>query len=86
VLDRYVGVYEAEKDIFTITREGPALFLQKNKNVKKGEIFAETTTSFFLKDDPATITFEINADGTVDRMIVTPSDWLIIVGKRQRRP
>jgi serine-type D-Ala-D-Ala carboxypeptidase/endopeptidase len=85
-LDRYVGVYETEKDVFTITREGPAFFVQKNKNAKKGQIFAETPTRFFLKDDPATISFETNADGEVDRIVITPADWVIIVGRKRLAP
>jgi serine-type D-Ala-D-Ala carboxypeptidase/endopeptidase len=86
VLERYAGVYESDKDVFTITLEGSALFVQKNKNPKKGHIFAETSTNFFLKDDPATITFEANPDGVVSRMVISPPDWLIIVATRRPRP
>ena len=83
VLDRYVGVYETEHDVFTITREGPKLILQKNKNPKKGQLLAETSTLFFLKGDPATLSFETNANGVVDRMVIIPPDWLITVAKRR---
>jgi len=83
MLDRYVGIYETEKDVFSITREGAAFFMQKNKNPKKGEILAETATMFFLKDDTATISFETNPDGAVDRMVITPLDWLITIAKRR---
>ena len=83
VLDRYAGVYEIEKDVYTITREGASLFLQKNQKPKKGELLAETPTMFFLKDDPSTVSFETNTDGAVDRMVITPSDWLITVAKRR---
>lgn len=84
VLDRYAGVYETEKDVFTLTREGHGLFLQKNKKPKKGELLAESPTHFFLQDDPASISFETGSDGVIDRMVITPPDWLIIVAKRRR--
>lgn len=84
VLDRYAGVYETEKDVFTLTREGDGLFLQKNQTPKKGELLAESSTHFFLKDDPASINFETNSEGVIDRMVITPPDWLIIVAKKRR--
>ena len=83
MLDRYVGVYETDDDVFTITREGNSLFLKKNRNPKKGEILAESPTRFFLLDDPATIHFETNANGVVERMVVTPPDWVILVARRR---
>ena len=82
-LDRYAGVYETETDTFTLTREGDALFLQKNLNPKKAEIFAESSTAFFIRDHPATMTFETNAGGAIERMVITPPDWLIIVAKKR---
>ena len=83
ILDRYAGIYATDNDVFTILREGAALLLQKNMRPKKGELLAESSTAFFLKDDPATISFEVNADGAVDRMVITPPDWLITVAKRR---
>ena len=83
ILDSYVGVYVAETSVFTISREGNGLSLQKNQKPKKGELLAEAPTIFFLKDDPATISFEKDSDGKVDRMIITPPDWLITVAKRR---
>lgn len=77
VLDRYAGVYESENAIFTVTREGSALFLQKNRNPKKGELLAETPTAFFLKDDPATVYFESG------RMVVVSRDWIASIFKRR---
>jgi CubicO group peptidase (beta-lactamase class C family) len=82
ILDRYAGVYETEKDVFTFTREADGLFLRKNNQPKRGELLAESPTHFFLKDDRATITFEKNSNGTVDRMVITPPDWSITVAKR----
>lgn len=85
VLDRYVGTYEVGADAFTITRVAASLFVQKNKNPKKGELLAETPTMFFLKGDPATISFEANPAGAVDRMVITPSDWLVSVAAKRHR-
>lgn len=83
MLDRYAGVYATDSDVFTLTREGGALLLQKNMRPKKGELLAESSTAFYLKGDPATISFEVNADGAVDRMVITPPDWLITVARRR---
>ena len=84
VLERYVGTYEVGNDAFTITRVAASLFVQKNKNPKKGELLAETPTMFFLKGDPATISFEANPVGAVDRMVIAPPDWVISVARRHR--
>jgi CubicO group peptidase (beta-lactamase class C family) len=83
ILDRYVGIYVAENSIFTISRKDNGLFLQKNQNSKRGELLAESSTIFFLKDDPASISFEKDSAGEVDRMIITPPDWLITVAKKR---
>jgi len=71
LLDRYVGIYEMGNDVFTVTRDGRSLFLQKNKNPKKGELLAENPAMFFLRGDPSTVTFEADSDGEIDRMVVT---------------
>ncbi len=83
VLERLAGVYESGKDVFTITREGGSLLLQKNQKPERAEIFAESPTAFFIKNDPATLSFETNADGGVERMVITPKDWLITIAKRR---
>jgi CubicO group peptidase (beta-lactamase class C family) len=82
-LDRLVGVYTTDSDVFNITREDSSLFLQKNKRPKKAEMLAESPGYFFLKNDPASITFETNADGGINRMVITPPDWLVIVAKKR---
>jgi serine-type D-Ala-D-Ala carboxypeptidase/endopeptidase len=83
VLDRYVGIYESGDDLFAITREEDKLFLQKNNN-RKGELLAETPTTFFIKGDPATVVFEVSPGGAVDRMVINPPDWVIIVARRRK--
>lgn len=82
VLDRYVGTYVAGKDVFTVTRDGSVLLLQKNKKAKKARLLPETTTTFFLREDPASISFVMNPDGSVGRLVVTPPDWTQLVAKR----
>lgn len=65
ILIKYVGVYELQPDfqieielqndrLYAITMGQPAI-----------EIFAETENSFFMKEMPAQIVFNLNADGTV---------------------
>jgi hypothetical protein len=65
ILIKYVGVYdlqptfqieiEMQNDrLFAIAMGQPAI-----------EIFAETENSFFMKEMPAQIVFNLNADGTV---------------------
>jgi CubicO group peptidase (beta-lactamase class C family) len=81
-LDRYVGSYEVGSDVFDITREEGSLYVQKNKN-KKAELLAETPTTFFIKGQPATVTFETNAAGEVDRMSIFEADWQLKVGKKR---
>jgi serine-type D-Ala-D-Ala carboxypeptidase/endopeptidase len=82
-LDRYVGSYELGSDVFEITREEGSLFVQKNKN-KKSELSAETSTSFFIKGESATVVFETNPAGEIDRMSIHESDWQTKVGKRRK--
>lgn len=82
VLERYVGTYEVGTAVFDITREGTKLFVQKNKN-KKGELFAETPTSFFIKGDPATVTFEADPNGVIGRMVIFERDWQLTIAKRR---
>jgi CubicO group peptidase (beta-lactamase class C family) len=83
VLERYVGSYEVGDDVFDISREEGRLFVQKNKN-KKGEMLAETPKTFFLKGNSATVSFEANAAGDVDRMVIFEPDWQLTVGKRRQ--
>lgn len=81
ILERYVGTYELDGAIFSVTLEGGSLWLQKNR--KKGELLAETPEMFFLRGDPATVSFEMTPSGRADRMLITPADWIISVARRQ---
>ena len=84
-LDRYVGDYEMGSAVFTVTREGSSLFIQKNgKN--KSELLAETPTSFFLKGDPSEVTFDTYpaGRGAVNRMVVTKPDWQLEVATKRK--
>jgi CubicO group peptidase (beta-lactamase class C family) len=83
VLDRYVGIYQSGDVVFTISREEDRLFLQKNNN-RKAELLAETPSTFFIKGDPATVVFEVNPAGAVDRMVINPPDWVITVARRRQ--
>lgn len=83
LLDRYVGDYEVGGDIFSITRDGARLYLRKNNN-KKGEFLAETPSTFFVRNDRATVSFETNSLGVVDRMVIFQADWQLTVGKKRR--
>lgn len=80
-LDRYVGRYEFGPDVFHITREGETLFVRKNQN-QKGELFAETATTFFVKGHPATVGFDHDSTGAVDRMTIFEADWQFKVGRK----
>lgn len=82
-LERYVGSYQVGNDIFDITREEDALFVQKNKN-KKAQLLAETPTSFFLKGDAATVTFETNSTGHIDRMVIFEPDWQLTTAQKRQ--
>jgi CubicO group peptidase (beta-lactamase class C family) len=81
-LERYVGSYEVGNAVFDITRDGAKLFVQKNHN-KRGELFAETPNAFFLMGDPATVSFETNAAGIVDRMVIFERDWQLTIATRR---
>jgi hypothetical protein len=62
-LDRMLGVYELEPGFqFTITREGPQLFMQATGQ-GRAEAFAESETKFFFKVVDAQIEFAIGDDG-----------------------
>jgi len=70
VLESYVGVYPlAPNFALTITREGASLFGQATGQ-PKFELFAESTTEFFLKVVDAQVTFEKDATGKVTGLVL----------------
>jgi len=83
ILERYVGTYEVGNVVFDITREDANLFVQKNKN-KKGKMLAETPTAFFLKGNAATVNFETNSVGVIDRMVIFEPDWQLTIAARRQ--
>jgi CubicO group peptidase (beta-lactamase class C family) len=82
-LDRYVGDYEMGSDVFTISREAGTLWLVKNRK-KKTEFFAESATTFFIRGDAGTVTFEENSEGLIDRMVITREDWTMQTAKKHQ--
>ena len=73
LFDRYVGRYEMRPNfILTITREGDRLFEQATGQVKL-ELFAEGEKDYFLKAVDAQITFEVDAAGTVNQLVLHQS-------------
>jgi serine-type D-Ala-D-Ala carboxypeptidase/endopeptidase len=70
VLATYVGSYELTPEFsITITHEQDRLYLQATKQ-PKFELFAATSTQFFLTVVDAKITFIQDAQGKIDRLIL----------------
>ena len=44
-------------------------------------MLAETATTFFLRGDPATVSFEESSAGVVDRMVIVERDWQLTAGR-----
>jgi hypothetical protein len=73
LFDRYAGHYQlAQNFVLTITREGDRLFVQATGQ-PKFELFAESETEYFLKVVDAQITFETDAGGAVNRLVLHQS-------------
>lgn len=75
VLDKYVGEYRFQYPPTTIivTNENGKLMQQRNAEPKT-EMFAESETKFFLKNEDIQFTFVTGADGIVTGMIVHQGD------------
>jgi D-alanyl-D-alanine-carboxypeptidase/D-alanyl-D-alanine-endopeptidase len=70
LFDRYAGRYQlAPNFVLTITREGERLFAQATGQ-PKFELFAEGDTEYFLKAVDAQITFEVDAGGAVNQLVL----------------
>ena len=70
LFDGYVGKYQlAPGFILTITREGDHLFAQATGQ-GKNELFAESEKDYFLKVVDAQLTFETNADGVSNQVVL----------------
>lgn len=70
ILDRYVGEYKVQNIIFAISRKGDNLFLKTPFGTEHYQLYAESETVFFTKDEYTTndVTFMIN-ENTVTSMI-----------------
>jgi CubicO group peptidase (beta-lactamase class C family) len=70
LFDRYAGRYQlAPNFVLTITREGERLFAQATGQ-PKFELFAEGEKEYFLKAVDAQITFEVDAGGAVNQLVL----------------
>jgi len=70
ILNRYVGRYgEPPNLILKITREGSRLFIQENDEPRQ-ELGAETETKFFSKSSSDSLTFELDVQNRVVKMVV----------------
>ena len=73
LFDAYAGRYELTPGFFlTITKEGDKLFLQATGQ-SKVQLHPESETGFFLKEVEATVTFEREPDGAVNRLVLHQS-------------
>jgi len=69
-LEGLTGTYELSPQFrLFITREGDRLFFQATGQ-RKAELHSESETKFFLKDVDAQVTFNRNASGTVNSIVM----------------
>lgn len=69
-LEQYIGDYQLAPGFsIVITKEGQRLFAQATGQ-GKNELFAESTTKFFLKVVDAQVEFQKNGNGQVDKLIL----------------
>jgi CubicO group peptidase (beta-lactamase class C family) len=70
LLDKYAGEYELQPGFtITFTREGKSLFTQATGQAKF-ELFAESSTKFFLKVVDAQVEFIADETGKINKMIL----------------
>jgi hypothetical protein len=69
LLDLYVGKYGRPQLVLEIRREGDHLSIQENDEPKQ-EIFAESQSDFFSKQNDDTITFQFDSETHAVRMIL----------------
>jgi CubicO group peptidase (beta-lactamase class C family) len=70
LLDRYVGRYgEPPNLILKVTREGDHLLIQENDEASQ-ELGAESETKFFSRTSSDLLTFELDGQGRVIRMVL----------------
>lgn len=82
VLDRYVGRYGDPLNlILKIKREGSLLLIQENDEPSQ-ELGAESETRFFSKSSSDSLTFELDGQGRVVRMVLHLDDGRSLPFKR----
>jgi CubicO group peptidase (beta-lactamase class C family) len=76
---RYVGTY----DFIKVTQEGAHLMAEIPLGSKAQELFPESDTQYFLRDDPTRVIFDVNTDGSVTGLefITTYVHW-----HREKKP
>jgi CubicO group peptidase (beta-lactamase class C family) len=70
---RYVGTY----DFMKVTKDGNRLMAEIPIGSKAQELFPESDTQYFLRDDPTRVIFDVNPDGSVTGLefITTYVHW-----------
>ena len=58
--DGYIGTY----DFIKVTRDGSRLMAEIPLGSKAQELFPESDTQYFLRDDPTRVIFDLNRDGS----------------------
>jgi CubicO group peptidase (beta-lactamase class C family) len=70
LLDRVVGRYALSNDlVITVARKGDHLTLQENQEAR-GELFAESELRFFSKTSDDVVTFDLDNQGRVTRLVI----------------
>ena len=72
VLDTYVGTYELNaENVFTVTREGPRLLVQRSGDEGKEELLAQTPDRFVVKSQTEIVfVFVTGESGWVEHLSI----------------
>jgi D-alanyl-D-alanine carboxypeptidase len=71
ILDAYTGQYEHPSAVFTVTREGDKLRLQRGSNSEKQDLLPESATNFFMNENRRlTYSFVKDEKGEVAYLVV----------------
>jgi CubicO group peptidase (beta-lactamase class C family) len=82
LLDRLTGRYELPGAVLKITREGSHLLLQENDE-PPGQLFPESELRFFSKTADDVVTFEMDDNGKVTRLVIQTGGRKIPVDRVQ---
>jgi len=67
IFDSYVGEYQSQFGVFTITRERSELFAQLSGQ-PKARLYPENDRNYFLTEVEATVTFDLDAQGKATQL------------------